>query len=442
MWCGDAMVKHQLLSAEQDAELTALVQRFLHPADIEGYILSAELGRGGMGVVYKALQLSLERTVAIKVLLPKFALSPHFRERFLTEARAVGRVNHQNVISCYDVAEDRGLIFMVMELMTGGDLKARVRGAQGGVLDLEDALKLVAGAADGLQAIHDEGLLHRDLKPSNIFVTESGVPKIADLGLVLSNDGGTGQASRPVGTPAFMPPEQAAMQQLSPSSDVYALGATLYYALCGRAPFSGQSIDDILEQVRTGSPMPLVQLNPQVPMSVNNVIIRAMSRDPSLRTQTAAELAHELRDLLENKATFHLGGANVIDVALDEDGSFSGDETIISDGSSSGMQSSAIFAAPVESAIIESGGDGDGAMPCPRCGQAVAPYASLCNCGFDMDAWRKKNEEDQHRQVMEQQAQELEDRIRREEIARVHREESEEVERRRTGFFSRLKRRK
>ena len=127
MWCGEAMVNHKLLTAEQDEELLEQVRRFLHPQDIEGYLLSAELGRGGMGVVYKALQMSLERTVAIKVLLPRFALSPHFRQRFLVEARAVGRVNHQNVISCYDVAEDRGLIFMVMELMTGGDLKARVR---------------------------------------------------------------------------------------------------------------------------------------------------------------------------------------------------------------------------------------------------------------------------------------------------------------------------
>lgn len=274
------------------------------PPEIPGFRLTGRLGQGGMGVVYRAVQLSVGREVAIKVLAGERARDTRFAERFLREARVAAGVNHPHVVTVYDAGRAGETLYLALELVSGGDAERLAR-ANGGRLPQRRAAEIVRDAARGLGALARAGLVHRDLKPANLFITSEGAAKVADLGLArgiggddrLTTDGGV------LGTPAFMSPEQASgTAELDVRSDIYALGATLYALLTGQAPFRGKTPFGISAQVIAG-PFPDPRAcDAAIPEALAALILRATARDRELRPGSAQELEQALDALIPRLA--------------------------------------------------------------------------------------------------------------------------------------------
>jgi len=256
-----------------------------------GYRIIERLGQGGMSTVYRAVQLALQREVALKVLDERLAADAAYTDRFLREARAAARINHPNVVACFDVGHHGDRLYMALELVTAGDAEALAR-AHGGVLPERLALTLARDCARGLQAIANAGLVHRDLKPANIFISADGSAKLGDLGLVrVQGEGHPTLTDTAVGTPAFMSPEQALGERdIDIRSDIYALGATLYALLAGGAPYVNSNVFNIIQQVVHRPPPDVRAINPHLAASTAEVIARAMAKDRAARYQTPAEL--------------------------------------------------------------------------------------------------------------------------------------------------------
>ena len=263
---------------------------------VPGYTIGRLLGRGGMGEVWLAEHATLHRTLALKVLRPELARDPAFVERFLREARAAARINHINVVMVHDAGQIEGCLYLAMEYMPGGDLRTCITSGRG--LPLAQAIDLCLGAAEGLQALHDAGLIHRDLKPENILLDAAGRPKIADFGLARATQGddrmtATGQA---MGTPAYMSPEQAqGVADVDERSDVYALGATFFALLSGRPPFIGATPWVVVAQVMKDPPPEIRRLVPQVPVALAALLERTLAKDRTKRPASAQAFAEELR---------------------------------------------------------------------------------------------------------------------------------------------------
>jgi len=265
------------------------------------YKLLEKLGRGGMGVVYRALHTELDRIVAVKVLPLGQVDDDQAVARFKREIKAVGRLDHPNIVRAYDARESSGTHFLVMELVAGMDLADLVRRI--GPLPIADACESICQAAVGLQHAHEHGLVHRDIKPSNLMVSDAGVVKILDMGLARFRslqpaDGGMTMSGQALGTPDYMAPEQV---QDSHSADIradlYSLGCTLYFLLTGQAPFSGAAyrtaFDKMTAHVR-GSVSPVVHFRSEVPDRVVKVLDRMLAKDPGDRYSTPAELTEAL----------------------------------------------------------------------------------------------------------------------------------------------------
>ena len=257
-----------------------------HAADlpqIPGYRVEALLGRGGMGVVYRAWHLRLGRPVALKMLLASPCAQPVELERFQREAQAVAGLRHANIVQVYDVGEVDGRPYFTMELVEGGDLAEQIRGSP---QPARQAAALVATLADAIQAANESGIVHRDLKPGNILLTREGTPKVTDFGLArrLEEEGGGGltRSGVPLGTPSYMAPEQARGDKtaLGPATDVYALGAILYELLSGRPPFRGESGMATLRQVVADEPVPPARLNPRVPRDLQTICLKCLYKEP------------------------------------------------------------------------------------------------------------------------------------------------------------------
>ena len=254
--------------------------------ELGGYRIVRPLGRGGMAMVFLAEQLDLGRTVALKVLRPGLALEPRHVDRFRREARAIGRLNHRNVIQVYDVGEAHGHHFIAMEHVPGPSLAevlGRLAGpppwrgddlTAAGLADRDDGdsyerriAATLARVLEGLAAAHDVGVVHRDLKPSNILIDADGRPVVADFGLA-QGDGDLARSltGAPVGTPYYMSPEQVerTAARVDERSDVYSLGVTLFEALAGERPFRGDTALQVFESIRHDSPPPL-RAGPRVP---------------------------------------------------------------------------------------------------------------------------------------------------------------------------------
>src|SRR4051794_18199295 len=223
---------------------------------VPGYEVEGVLGRGGMGVVFRARHLRLNRPVALKMLLAGPYAGPHERERFRREAQAVAALRHPNVVQVYDVGEADGRPYFTMELMEGDSLAQRLAGTP---QPARQAAALVATLAEAVQAAHQGGVGHRDLKPANILFTADGTPKVTDFGLARRLEGGRGLTLTgvAVGTPSYMAPEQAQGKpgEVGAAADVYALGAILYELLTGRPPFRAETAAETLRQVVSREPV-------------------------------------------------------------------------------------------------------------------------------------------------------------------------------------------
>jgi serine/threonine-protein kinase len=268
---------------------------------VPGYEVEAVLGQGGMGVVYKARHLALKRTVALKMLAGGNAL-PADRARFKTEAEAVARLQHPNIIQIHEVGEAGGVPFFALEFVEGGSLARRLAGR---VLPPRDAAHLVGALAEAMHLAHSRNLVHRDLKPANVLLggeadtpIDQCQPKVTDFGLARQLDVDSGQTQEGVvmGTPSYMAPEQAEgrAHAAGPAADVYALGAVLYECLTGRPPFKGETLLETLQQVRGQEPAAPSALNQQVPRDLDTICLKCLRKPPEQRYSSARELADDL----------------------------------------------------------------------------------------------------------------------------------------------------
>ena len=261
------------------------------------YEVRGELGRGGMGVIYRAWDSQLGREVALKVLSLDAADSAEARERFLREAQLAAQLSHPNIVPVYDSGEHEGQIFLAMQLIDGPTLDRSK-------LQLKDALTAMRDAARAVQHAHEHGIIHRDLKPSNLMIDRQGRVFVADFGLARRSDGAAGLTLSGciMGTPAYMPPEQARGQAVDARSDVYSLGATMYEVLSGKAPFSGPNGMEVMKAVLLDEPPFPRRHNPAIPKDIEAVIVKAMAKSPSARYATAGELADDLQHWLKGEA--------------------------------------------------------------------------------------------------------------------------------------------
>jgi serine/threonine-protein kinase len=270
---------------------------------IPGYEIDTVLGRGGMGVVFRARHLRLNRTVALKMMLAGAYAGQREQARFQREAEAVARLRHPNVVQVHDAGELEGRPYFTMELVEGGTLARKLAGTP---LPAQPAAQTTATLAGAVQAAHACGIVHRDLKPGNVLLTADGTPKISDFGLArrLGDGAGVTQTGVAVGTPSYMAPEQARglHDAVGPAVDVYALGAILYELLTGRPPFKGESAAETVHQVIFQDPVAPSLLSPKVPRDLETVCLKCLQKDATRRYATAAALGDDLGRYLRGEA--------------------------------------------------------------------------------------------------------------------------------------------
>lgn len=284
------------------------------PSEMRGYEILCELGRGGMGVVYKARQIGLNRLVALKMVLSGVYASQQERARFRTEAEAVARLQHPNIVQIYEIGEHEGQPFFSLEFCEGGSLAEQLDGTP---VPARQAANLVETLAGAVHAAHQYGIVHRDLKPANILLSLSrepranaataltrssrlndAIPKITDFGLakMLEQPAGQTKPGAVMGTPSYMAPEQAEgkNKEVGPAADTYALGAILYELLTGRPPFKAESDLETLQQVVKDDPVPVRHLQPRVPRDLETICMKCLQKIPAHRYESAQALAEDL----------------------------------------------------------------------------------------------------------------------------------------------------
>ncbi|MFL6563354.1 MAG: serine/threonine-protein kinase [Burkholderiales bacterium] len=262
------------------------------------YAIQSELGRGAMGVVYKATDTALERTVAVKTV--NMALerdgAEKYEARFYQEARAAGSLNHPNIVTVYDVGKEGNVAYMAMEFIEGQELRSLL--AEGRALPVSQAVSIAAQVAEGLAYAHQHGVVHRDIKPANIMVLSDGPVKITDFGIArmrASNDELT-QSGMMLGSPKYMSPEQVIGKRADHRSDIFSLGVILYETLTGSAPFSGENVTALMYQIVNFAPPAPSAVNPAVPELLNFIVAKMLAKPLEERYQTAQEVANDLRN--------------------------------------------------------------------------------------------------------------------------------------------------
>src|SRR5579871_2840998 len=256
------------------------------------YLIRKVLGVGAMGVVFEAQDAHLKRLVALKVMKPSLAAQADFHRRFLREAQLAAAIDHEHIVTIYQVGEDRGIPFLAMKLLQGESLEARV-GRSGGRLPLPEVLRIGREIAEGLAAAHDKGLIHRDIKPANIWLEEDRKRvKIIDFGLARGKDADAQftQAGAVIGTPSYMAPEQANGSEVDGRCDLFSLGSVLYRISTGRQPFDGKDTLTVLTALATKTPTLPSKIVPTLPRAFSNLVMSLLSKDRDERPQSAREV--------------------------------------------------------------------------------------------------------------------------------------------------------
>ena len=288
-------------AADENVSTIALTSAGHLPPPIKtfgDYEIIDEIARGGMGVVYKARQVSLNRLVAVKMILSGQLASDDDVRRFRAEAEAAANLRHPNIVAIYEVDEFEGQHYFSMEYVAGRSLSQMVREHP---LSPQKAARYVKTVAEAIHYAHGQGILHRDLKPSNVLIDEADEPRITDFGLAkrIGKDSELTTSGAVVGTPSYMSPEQALGGQVGPATDVYSLGAMLYDLVAARPPFRAESPLETLRQVRDCEPASLRVLNPRAPRDLETICLKCLAKDPQKRYASAADVAAELGRFLE-----------------------------------------------------------------------------------------------------------------------------------------------
>jgi serine/threonine protein kinase len=270
---------------------------------VPGYEILKELGSGGMGIVYKARQSSLNRLVAVKMIRDSLFAGTEIRTRFRREATAIARLQHANVIQIHEIGEHEGRLYYSMDFAEGGSMDAKLAGKP---LPFVEAAELVKTLALALEHAHQRNVIHRDLKPANVLLTGDGRPLITDFGLakLLDGDSWSSLTGAILGTACYMAPEQAEgrTREITPATDIYALGAILYELLTARPPFKADSWQATVQQVINDDPLPPTHLRSEIPSNLERVCLKCLAKNPGQRYSAAAELAEDLRRFLAGEA--------------------------------------------------------------------------------------------------------------------------------------------
>src|SRR5579863_3299139 len=263
------------------------------PKTIGRYEIIELVGRGGMGVLYRARDAVLERNVAVKMMLLDFTTDQTARDRFQREARAVARLQHRNVVTIHELGEVDGTPYIVMEFLSGRDLDAMLKGDV--PMTLAQKLDVVIQLCDGLGYAHEQGIVHRDVKPGNVRVLEDGTVKILDFGIAKFAQSSITQSGMIMGTPSYMAPEQIMGKPVDGRADLFSVGVLLYELLSGQKPFTGESPTTVVYQIIHVEPPPVNASVPELPESLHEIVSRALQKNPDDRYSRASEMASDLQ---------------------------------------------------------------------------------------------------------------------------------------------------
>ena len=269
----------------------------VEPAQLGRYVIQSEIGRGAMGIVYKALDSVLERPVAVKTvnITLEREYADKYEKRFYQEAKSAGILNHPNIVTIHDVGKAGDVVFMAMEYIEGVELKTLI--GEGRPLRLPQAVSIAAQVAEGLAFAHQRGVVHRDIKPANIMVVANGPVKITDFGIArMRGAGDLTQTGMLLGSPKYMSPEQVIGKRADHRSDIFSLGVILYEMLVGAAPFNGENVTALMYQIVNFLPPAASTVNREIPELLDYIVAKSIAKPLEERYQDAAELARDLRE--------------------------------------------------------------------------------------------------------------------------------------------------
>jgi serine/threonine protein kinase len=294
--CGTQLPASEGISPSLTKTLQTPVKTLAKGSTFAGrYKIIEELGRGGMGVVYKAEDTKLKRTVALKLLPPELTHIPEVKERFMREAQAAAALEHPNICTVYEFDEAEEKTFISMAYVEGQNLRKKI---ESDPLELEEALRIATQVAEGLQIAHKKGVIHRDIKSANIMVTEDNQAKIMDFGLArMTGTTLLTQEGAAMDTIAYMSPEQARGKEVDHRTDIWSFGVVLYEMLTGELPFKGEHEQAVVYSIRKDKPRPITEVNAEIPPSIEQVVDKALEKDADKRYQQVDELLDDLKSI-------------------------------------------------------------------------------------------------------------------------------------------------